>query len=277
MKILVTGSTGFIGNHLVTKLLKKKYQVVCAVRDKKKLDSLPWASEVDIIECDLHKGLPSFLGDNIPDTLMHLAWSGLPNYYSLHHMEKNLPADMRFLRAMIDLGIKNLVVTGTCFEFGMQNGPLSSDMPTSPHNSYALAKDTLRKWLEALLDEIDFNLKWVRLFYIYGKGQNSSSIIAQLDQAIDSNESVFNMSGGEQLRDYLPVEKVTEFLTEIIVHNNTKGILHCCSGNPISIRRLVEEHIKKRNSRIKLNLGYYPYNDFEPKAFWGIPSKIKQS
>jgi dTDP-6-deoxy-L-talose 4-dehydrogenase (NAD+) len=48
-----------------------------------------------------------------------------------------------------------------------------------------------------------------------------------------------------------------------------KGIFHCCSGKPISIRCLVEEHIEKRNASIELNLGYYPYLEHEAMKFWG--------
>ena len=226
MKILVTGATGFIGNYVVQELLKNKYQVVCVIRDEKKLDSFDWRSKVDIIRCDLHQGTPDILENDLPDALLHLAWSGLPNYKSLHHLERNLPADMRFLRVMIESGIKQVLVTGTCFEFGMQNGPLSPEMPTFPHNPYALAKDTLRKWLQELQSERDFVLQWVRLFYIYGPGQNPNSILAQLDRAIDAGDSVFNMSGGEQLRDYLPVEKAAEYLTEIMNYPKKHGILH---------------------------------------------------
>ena len=113
-------------------------------------------------------------------------------------------------------------------------------------------------------------LQWVRLFYMYGLGQKPNSIIAQLDRAIDNGGSVFNMSGGEQLRDYLPVEKVARFLVSCVENKEIKGIIHCCSGDPISIRRLVEEHIAKRDAKIKLNLGYYPYSDHEAMAFWGV-------
>ena len=48
------------------------------------------------------------------------------------------------------------------------------------------------------------------------------------------------------------------------------GIINCCSGIPISIRNLVENYLKENNKHIKLNLGYYPYPDYEPMAFWGI-------
>ena len=76
------------------------------------------------------------------------------------------------------------------------------------------------------------------------------------------------MSGGEQIRDYLPIEDVARQLFRIF-KSDESGIFNVCSGEPISIRQLVENRIQERNSSIRMNLGYYPYPDFEPMAFWG--------
>lgn len=73
----------------------------------------------------------------------------------------------------------------------------------------------------------------------------------------------------KQLRYYLPVEEVAMRLSALISQPEPDGVLNCCSGTPISVWRLVEERIKERDSTIKLNLGYYPYPDYEPMAFWG--------
>jgi dTDP-6-deoxy-L-talose 4-dehydrogenase (NAD+) len=82
------------------------------------------------------------------------------------------------------------------------------------------------------------------------------------------------MSAGEQLRDYLPIEKVAEYISKIALQNNITGIINCCSGNPISIRKLVEDYIKIKNYNINLNLGYFNYPFYEPMAFWGDNKKI---
>ena len=79
-----------------------------------------------------------------------------------------------------------MLVTGTCFEYGMQSGYLSEKMITNPGNPYALAKDSLRKFLLSLQREVPFTLQWARLFYMYGSGQNPNSILAQLDNAVFS-------------------------------------------------------------------------------------------
>jgi dTDP-6-deoxy-L-talose 4-dehydrogenase (NAD+) len=84
------------------------------------------------------------------------------------------------------------------------------------------------------------------------------------------------MSGGEQLRDYLPVEVVAENIVKIALQNKIQGIINNCSGQPISIRRLVEEYLQKTGAKIDLNLGYYPYPIYEPHAFWGCTKKITE-
>jgi uncharacterized protein YbjT (DUF2867 family) len=53
MRILVTGATGYVGNHLVPALLDQGYQVRCLVRDPSKLRPFTWASQVEIVEGDL--------------------------------------------------------------------------------------------------------------------------------------------------------------------------------------------------------------------------------
>jgi nucleoside-diphosphate-sugar epimerase len=276
MKILVTGASGFIGNYVVAELLKHGHTVIATSRDQDKAAKFGWFSQVQYISCDLNVVQENlFQLFHQPDLLIHLAWEGLPNYKDLFHLEKNLFFNYRFLKNMIENGLKHLIVTGTCFEYGMQSGALSEGMETKPDNPYGLAKDTLRKFLEQLQKKIDFEFKWVRLFYIYGKGQSPNSILSQLDRALENGETIFNISGGEQLRDYLPIEKVAEYIVKIAIQEKVYGIINCCSGIAISIRKFVEDYLKKKQKNIHLNLGYYPYPDYEPMAFWGDSRKLK--
>ena len=275
MRVLVTGATGFIGNYVVRELLKQNHQVITTSKNTDKARMYDWFPQVQYIPYDLnvvHENVFRFFRE--PDAVIHLAWEGLPNYKDLFHFERNLFTNYRFLKHLLEDGLKSLTVTGTCLEYGLQNGCLSEDTPTQPTTSYSLAKDTLRKFLEQLQQKYCFSFKWIRLFYMYGNGQNPSSLLPQLDNALERGDEIFNMSGGEQLRDYLPVEKVAEYVTKISLQNKVLGVINCCSGKPISIRKLVENHMKNRGKTIKLNLGYYPYSDYEPMAFWGDNTKL---
>jgi dTDP-6-deoxy-L-talose 4-dehydrogenase (NAD+) len=277
-KILVTGATGFIGNYVVQELLKNNCQVIATSLSEEKARQFSWFKNVEYIPFDF-----ALFDETInyqqffrsPDGIIHLAWEGLPNYKSAFHLEVNLPRHFAFLKNLVSNGLNDITVTGTCLEYGMKGGKLSEDIATEPVNPYALAKDNLRKSLQELQQQKKFKLKWVRLFYMYGKGQNPNSLLSQLDKALIKKQAVFNMSGGEQIRDYLPVYKVGEYIVKIALQNKVEGVINCCSGKPVSVKQFVEDYLHRKQASIKLNLGYYPYLDYEPMAFWGDNQKLK--
>ena len=271
MKVAVTGGTGFIGNHLIAHLLMEGHDVLVTGINEEKAKKYEWYSKVRFVTLNINSTISEEKLQEIAgcQKLIHLAWSGLPNYKELFHFELNLMPQYNFLKTLVDMGMEDITVAGTCLEYGLQNGCLTVDSPVDPQNSYAIAKDTLRRFLVQLQTKNNFNLKWVRLFYMFGKGQSDKSILSQLDRALDNGDEAFNMSGGEQLRDYLPVEKVAENISKLCIQQYKTGIYNCSSGIPTSVRTLVEAHLKRRNKIIKLNLGFYPYPDFEAMAFWG--------
>lgn len=268
MKVAVTGASGFVGRRVLTVLPEHGVEIVAVTRDASRLSGL--SESVRIVEMDIARhSSDCFEQMGCPDVLIHLAWDGLPNYKSLHHFETELPRQYLFLKSMIEAGLPSLVVTGTCFEYGMQSGPLKADMLTKPNNPYGYAKDTLRNQLEFLKLVKSFNLIWARLFYMYGEGQPSTSLYPKLKEAVLRGDKVFNMSGGEQLRDYLPVDDVARQIVQLALAQCNTGTVNICAGQPISVRRLVERWLREYNWNIELNLGYYPYPDYEPMAFWG--------
>lgn len=276
MRVLVTGATGYVGRHVVNELLARGHAVIAVARDIAKAKTFSWFDNVEFIQCDIHENFKPLLpSGSLPDAVIHLAWPGLPNYKDFFHIGKNLPFDLAFLEAAVGAGVKHLVVAGTCLEYGMQYGPLTEEMETRPTTPYGFAKDSLRKALQLLQKEQPFTLQWMRLFYMYGEGQNSKTLMAQLDHAIAQGDAVFNMSMGDQLRDYLPIQEVAANFVLVLENPQTEGVINCCSGKPISVLDLVQQRRQQRNSSIKLNRGYYPYPDYEPMAFWGISAKLK--
>jgi nucleoside-diphosphate-sugar epimerase len=278
MKVLVTGATGFIGQQVINHLLEYDVDIVATANIPKEcIKNISWKDQVNYIECDLTKrDVDYFNFFKGPDMLIHLAWGNLPNYRSKYHIEVNLLSNLSFINSIISGGLANINVLGTCLEYGMQNGCLKEEKETYPENAYALAKDILRKFIQELSKHYGFQYNWIRLFYIYGKGQNKNSLFGQLENAIENHESVFNMSGGEQIRDYLQVEKAAEYIVKISLNPSYQGIINCCSGIPVSIRKLVETYLNLNGVKMKLNLGFFPYPDYEPMAFWGDNFKLKQ-
>lgn len=279
IKVLVTGATGFIGNHTIQELLRKNIHVIATSSNTEKAQQYTWYNEVEYIECDLRTiddTIDYFYFFNRPDAMIHLAWEGLPNYKNDFHITENLPRHFTFLQNLIVHGLKNLTVVGTCLEYGMQEGELSEDMPSIPSNPYAVAKNELRKKIESLFTSYSFNFKWLRLFYMYGEGQNPNSLFSQLDKAIDNGDEIFNMSGGQQIRDYLPVKKIAENIVCTALQKKTTGIINCCSNEPVRLLDMIKQHLEKRKAHINLNTGFYPYPDYEPFSFWGNNNKLKQ-
>lgn len=272
MRIAVTGASGFIGRAVLAELAHRGVTAVASSRSG--TDALPGAGH-RAVALDFHEPeADAYERLGRPETVIHLAWSGLPNYRSLHHVETELPAQYCFLRSLIEGGTQTLVVAGTCFEYGMQSGPLGEDLLTRPANPYGFAKDALRRELEFLKASQPFALTWARLFYLYGEGQAGNSLLPQLRQAVARGDKAFNMSGGEQLRDYLAVEEAARLLVSLALARRDAGAVNVCSGRPISVRRLVEGWIRDNGWAIDLNLGHYPYPDYEPMAFWGDRHKL---
>lgn len=273
MKIAVTGASGFIGRHVLAELRARAIESIALVRSsesRSRVGSSAWVVPFDLRQAPAD----AFELMGKPDVLIHLAWSGLPNYKSLHHIEQELPAQYSFLKGLIESGLQRVVVAGTCFEYGMQSGPLNEDVTPRPSNPYGFAKDALRCQLEYLKSAHPFQLTWARLFYLYGEGQAGGSLLPQLKQAVERGDPVFNMSGGEQLRDYLSVAEISRHLVSLALADKDIGIVNVCAGTPIAVRKLVEDSIEENRWSIKLNLGHYPYPDYEPMAFWGDRRKL---
>ncbi|HXB33207.1 MAG TPA: NAD(P)-dependent oxidoreductase [Puia sp.] len=276
-KILVTGATGFIGRYVVEQLLARGCRVTATSSREDKARQFSWFDQVsyvpfDLADLDPEKDYFRVFGE--PDVMIHLAWEGLPHYRSGFHLEINFPRHAAFLGNLVRHGLGDLTVAGTCLEYGMQEGCLREDMPSFPGNPYAKAKDDLRKFLLELQLEHSFTLKWVRLFYLYGKGQNPGSLVPQLERALQNGDKVFNMSGGEQVRDFLPVEEVADYLIKVALQPEITGIINVCSGKPVSIKQFIENYLSSVQGDIALNLGYYPYPDYEPMRFWGDARKL---
>jgi nucleoside-diphosphate-sugar epimerase len=276
IKVTVTGANGFIGRHVIKELSSYDVEVNAIAREYVQQSDLPSLEKGKWIFFDLNKQQENafnLLGK--PDILIHLAWQGLPNYRSRHHFESELPLQYSFLKNLVNQGLNSLFVTGTCFEYGMQSGALAEDIETRPDNPYGFAKDTLRKQLEYYKRDHPFNLTWGRLFYLFGEGQSSSSLFPLLEAAVKRRDTTFNMSGGEQLRDYLSVKNVAKAIVKLALKKQDIGPINICSGQPQSVRAIVEKWLEENHWSIKLNLGYYPYPDYESMAFWGDATKIK--
>jgi nucleoside-diphosphate-sugar epimerase len=283
MKLAITGASGFIGRHVLEAIVrrnerrKEPFQIIATFKSRGdqllELPSVKW-KHFDLANEPRH----AFEHLEEPTVLLHLAWAGLPNYQSDHHIKVELPRHIDFLQAIIENDIKGISVAGTCYEYGLQNGSLAENLPVVPSNPYGKAKDSLRRHLECLLEKKATGFTWFRIFYLYGSGQPARTLYAQLLKAISENKKTFDMSGGEQIRDYLSVEKASGFIadgvTKLIETGTGDGILNIGSGRARTVRSIVEEWISNYKSAIQPNFGVLPYSTLEPMEFWADTTKL---
>lgn len=156
MRIAVTGASGFIGGHVRKVISKSGHEIVLVSRKPESLK--PMAANETVIKIDFHRSNNDwFTSLGQPDVVLHLAWSGLPNYLDSCHLEVEYPVQIKFLTQLIESGLKKLVVTGTCYEYGLCSGAISESQMTMPTTPYGVAKDLLRKSLLELKNRANSN------------------------------------------------------------------------------------------------------------------------
>jgi dTDP-6-deoxy-L-talose 4-dehydrogenase (NAD+) len=271
-KVAVTGASGFIGRHVLAALSKVAADVVAHART-------PLLEHEAAVQRWVTFDLAAPPDDAFerlgrPDIVIHLAWGGLPNYLAPRHVDSELPAQLGFLRGLVNSGLKRLVVSGTCFEYGMQSGKLREDTaPLSP-TSYGTAKDALRRELETLQGQSPFDLRWLRLFYLYGEGQAPTSLYSLFRAAVGRGDAAFDMSPGDQQRDFMRAEDAGEAIAAVALASRAPAIVNVCSGKATSVRSLVERWRTEMGSSIALKFGVLGYPAYEPFAFWGDDGRL---
>jgi nucleoside-diphosphate-sugar epimerase len=272
MKIAITGATGFIGRHVRNVLAKTDHDIVLVARRSERAGEI--TARESIVAADLHHERTDwFKLFGKPDAVLHLAWGGLPNYMDAYHVEVELPMQSKFLKALIESGLKKLVVTGTCYEYGMSSGALSEDQETNPNTPYGIAKDNLRKELFELQQRKNFDLTWARIFYPYGEGQSESSLYSQLKNAILSNQE-FLMGNGRQVLDFIQVEKVASSLLSLLTSCMNLGVVNIGSGKPQTVAAFVQEQIRIFQSDLVPSFGSIPDREYESVSFWSDNSRF---
>ena len=267
MKIAITGATGFIGQHVRNVLAKTDNDVVLVVRHVERVGDK--SAREEIVAADLSQARTDWFElFGRPDVVLHLAWGGLPNYMDYYHVDVELPTQLRFLTALINSGLKKLVVTGTCYEYGLSSGALSEDQETNPNTPYGIAKDRLRKELFELRSTLHFDLTWARIFYPYGEGQSESSIYSQLTRAISDNEKEFAIGSGTQMLDFIQVTTVAKALLAFVTEIKGIGLINVGSGDPQTVIEFVERLISRFESNIVPKVGVINDREYESISFW---------
>jgi nucleoside-diphosphate-sugar epimerase len=234
MKILLTGSTGFLGKNLLPFLIKKKHKVLILIRNKKniKINSNQKVifSKLENININNLKKIKNFK----PEILINLAWHGIPEF-SYRNSIKNLQDQTIFINKIFDLNIiKKIINIGSCWEYPQNLGKCSESDKTSPTKYFPWSKNALMNFIQFKCRERKINFVWFRVFYMYGQYQRKGSVIPTI---IDSlrNLKKPNLSSPNNLNDYVHVNDVCDAIIRTIDKKATNGIFNLGSGKLISV------------------------------------------
>jgi len=269
MKVLLIGHSGFIGQSLLKILIKKKINLFITKHNNLKIPRGIKIKIIDLKKKNLNE-LKNF------DLIIHAAWSSLNNYNSKKHTNSILSENYKFLKKLINLGGKNIVVLGSCFEIGNCLGEVDENIEMKPNTHYGKEKKKLFSNLIKLKKKKLFNLTWIRIFYLYGDTQRKESLFSQIRISENNKKKSFDLTNGMQERDYMHVNTLAKKIIQLSFLKTNIGIINVCSGNPISIKNLVLRWKKKFKWQITFNFGNKSLRKYEPKSFWGSVKKLRK-
>lgn len=270
-RVLVTGANGYIGRHVVERLLEKDFEVYAADFRFEGIDS-----NVHRVTTEIFSGSETIYDElERPDICIHLAWRNGFIHNSESHIV-DLPNHYIFLKHMIEGGLPQLVVMGSMHEVGYWEGAIDEFTPTKPMSLYAIAKNSLREMIDILAKQNNTIFQWTRGFYIIGDDLRSNSIFSKIVQAEKEGKDKFPFTMGKNLYDFITVDRLAEQIVAVAGQTEIQGIINCCTGKPVSLADEVEHFIKQHKFNIKLEYGAYPDREYDSPGIWGDPTKINQ-
>jgi len=270
MRVLVTGANGYLGQGIVKQLLDDGMNVVVADFQLTNVDN-----RAEKKECDLFSITNPYEYFGKPDVLLHLAWRNGFVHNAISHIE-DLQGHYKFLKEMVDSGIKQIAVMGTMHEVGFFEGSIKEDTPTHPQSLYGVAKDALRNTLFIMTRDKDITVQWLRGYYIVGNSKFGSSIFSKITVAEKEGKKTFPFTSGQNQWDFLDYDEFCEQVAAAVEQTKIDGIINICSGRPEKLADRVERFIKENGYSIKLAYGTFPDRPYDSKAVWGDDKKIHE-
>jgi nucleoside-diphosphate-sugar epimerase len=274
MKFFVTGGTGFIGGHFLRAALGAGHEVL-ASRRPGSVCKIPLQVEPSWVDCDLGDlaghAQRQFRGCN---ALIHFAAAGVQfgsaQETSWQEMfTVNVMQSLTVWQTAIDAGVQRLVICGSCFEYGasgLRFGSIPIIAPLEPTNAYAASKAAATMAAVALAREKKAECALLRPFHVFGEGEAATRFWPALREAAMTGRD-FAMSAGEQVRDFVPVEKVAEAFLHTAVHVRlTPGvpkIRNLGSGRAQTLLQFAQEWWRKWEAKGNLLVGELPYRPNE--------------
>ena len=266
MKVLLTGASGFVGAALARLLIQEGYQVHALVRPESDLSRIQdLGDSINILHGNLlsPEQVATCVEQVQPELCFHLAWYAEPGVYL------SSPLNIQYVSASLNLatqlakaGCQRLVAAGTVAEYDADYGYLSESTPTAPVTLYAASKVALYTLLQQLSRQLELDLAWARIFYIYGPYENERRFIPDIINTLLRNEPT-RTTLGEQVRDYSHVEDVAGALLAV-GRSDLSGPVNIGTGLPVTNRDIVLKIASLLDRPDLVKFGDLPYREGDP-------------
>ena len=247
-EIVVTGGCGFIGSHIVEKLLENNNVTIIDNLSSGKMENLKNPDhenltliEEDLLECHLEEILKG------KDYVFHLAAKvSVPGSVEepLDYNETNIDATVKLLIACKNNNIKKIVFSSSSAVYGENlNMPLKETELPMPCSPYAAQKASIELYLKSFYEAYGLNYVALRYFNVFGPRQDENSpyaaVIPKFISAILKGESPVIFGDGEQSRDFIFVDEIAKANISA-AESNYNGIVNVALGKSMTINHLFD-------------------------------------
>jgi nucleoside-diphosphate-sugar epimerase len=214
MKILITGSTGFVGKNLMQKLISEGHEILELTRSIKKSKELfgNETTKLKITDTKFKKKIVAFM----PQVVIHLA-SYLTSSDKLKDINKLIDANIYFLSKVLDavsaVDLKLFINTGTFAEY------FKGDDNLEPAYFYAATKTASRSFVDYYSTSYKFKQCTIVPFTIYCSNDSQKKIIDIIYDSTNNNVPL-DLSPGEQVLDFIHIDDVTDFYMTVLGNLN---------------------------------------------------------
>lgn len=276
-RVIVTGAGGFIGWHLARRLSTLGAHVsAVGKRPADATDDCEWF-DLDLADFD---AVERFVLGEQPEFIIHLAAranrANTPEAVHVAYRSVLLPALHVAFAAQSLTHRPRMIFFGSCDEYGDNPSPWNEEQPAKPLTPYALAKAAVTHTLLEMSAHSNLRVTVVRPSVVYGPGQRPTMFIPEAMQALLSGK-VFEMTTGEQTRDFVFVDDVIEAVLRIADTSETEGeVINVASGNSLMIRDIATSIARHCNAEHLLRIGVKPLRESEVGSYAVSIDKLKR-
>src|SRR3989344_2433709 len=262
LKILVTGSAGFMGSHLVDNLLISGYKVY-GIDDLSGgyINNVSMLAKQTFYKINLRNKnkISEFINTTKPQIIYHLAASareGLSQFAPIEHTENNYNAYLNLLVPAINNRVKRVVLCSSMAVYGEQKPPFDENMSRKPVDIYGVAKSAMEEATEILADVYNFEYVILRPHNVYGPRQNMAdpyrNVVAIFINSLLKNKPFYIYGNGEQKRAFSYIDDITPSIAKSgFLEKANKQIINIGPEKEYTINQLANVILKTLGSNIK--------------------------